>query len=426
MRVTDISPIDGPGVPFGAWRGLDHFGYAEDEFIVSGAADALDPDGKVLAAEAPYTTRALVRRPLGTATGTVLIEPFHNINERTALWNQLMPWIVEAGHTWIGVTAHTGTFSDHFHHRPGGLPLLQQSDPARYRRLHLATYDLEPPRRMQQGPAGFDPFEMNWRLTMANPQGPGIASDVSAAARKGLLPEVHVDRLIAVGASQTARFWRHALDSGRHSEAVDAYILGVGPAPSVQPPGVTFVHVITEAEVVGTLNPRWLRALDDSDSPTARGYEIAGTSHDIRSKPSQPGHAPVHNDRPCDALLRGIAAHLEHWLRLGVPMPPSVHIERDHDSFDGVARDEHGNALGGVRGPWLDVPAAQYFPRCSCGPTISEMAPFGEEKMRSMYGSRAAYEGAFEQCVDLQQDLGVLLPADAARCTPDEWPLSLS
>jgi hypothetical protein len=418
MALTEITVLAGPGEPHGAWRGLDREHYVEEEYIVSGTADAIDPDGKVLVADAPYTTRLLVRRPTSNPTGTALIEPLHNNWERAAIWNQLMPWIVDAGHTWIGVTTHTGTFSRHFGRQGGGIPLLQRSNPARYARLHLDAHDLPPPRRMHQGPAGFDPFEMHWRLTVANPQGPGITADVSAAVRNGNLPAVHADTLVAVGASQTARFWRLALDTGRQSEHINAYLLGVAPAPAVQPAGVTFVQFLSEAEVVGTLHPRWMRALDDSGEPMARGYEIPGTSHDIRSKPARPEHDRVHNHQPYDALVRGIADHLVRWLRDGVPMPPSVHIERDDDAIDGVARDEHGNALGGLRGPWLDVPAAQYFARCSCGPTISEMLLFSDAKMRSLYGSRSDYEDTYAAAVARKQAEGVLLPADAGRCLP--------
>src|SRR5205814_1309523 len=121
--------------------------------------------------------------------------------------------------------------------------------------------------------------------------------------------------------SQTARFWRLVLDGGLHTDDVDAYLMAVGPAPDVLPLNTTVVQVLTEAEVVGTLNPRWLRALDDSDRPSTRGYEIPGTSHDIWSRPAPAGHDRIHNDQPVDALVRVIAAHLDRWLRAGVPMP---------------------------------------------------------------------------------------------------------
>ena len=96
-------------------------------------------------------------------------------------------------------------------------------------------------------------------------------------------------------------------------------------------------------------------------------------------------------------------------------MPSSSHIVRDDRAFDGVARDDHGNALGGVRAPWLNVPAAQYFPRCSCSPTVSEMLPFGDDDVAALYGSRAEYEAAFRRSVDELEAAGGLLAADAAR-----------
>jgi len=331
------------------------------------------------------------------------------------MWNKLVPWITAARHTWIGMTIHTGSFANHFSRRPGGVPLLRGANPERYADLDLPSFDRPPPRRMHQGPAGFDPFGMHWWLAMATPQGPDIAADVIRLARSGQLPGVDGERMIAVGASQTARFWRLMIDSGRRCDDIDAYIHAVGPLPARLPPGAAFVHILSEAEVVGTLNPRWLRALDDGDAPMSRGYEIPGTSHDIRSHPAPPGHDRIHNDRPFEMLVRSIAENLDAWLVTGVDMPPSAHIMRDDDAFDGVARDEHGNARGGWRGPWLDVPTAQYLPRCSCGPTISEMIPFGEDKVAAMYESRSGYGEAFRRVVDKKEFARILLRADAEQ-----------
>jgi len=61
MTGAVAKPLDGPGEPFGFWRGLD--GYLQDEYLVAGTADAIDPDHRVVAHDVPYRTRILVRRP---------------------------------------------------------------------------------------------------------------------------------------------------------------------------------------------------------------------------------------------------------------------------------------------------------------------------------------------------------------------------
>ena len=39
------------------------------------------------------------------------------------------------------------------------------------------------------------------------------------------------------------------------------------------------------------------------------------------------------------------------------------------------ARDDAGNALGGVRTPWVDAPAARYEPKCSCSVIVGRAEP---------------------------------------------------
>ncbi len=88
---------------------------------------------------------------------------------------------------------------------------------------------------------------------------------------------------------------------------------------------------------------------------------------------------------PYEAFLTATLAALDEWVRDGVPMPHVGRIARDPHSVDGVVRHESGNAVGGLRVPWLEVPRAQYLPRCACGPTLGEMVPFDAEYLRRLY-----------------------------------------
>jgi hypothetical protein len=407
--------IDGPGAPFGAAKDL--LEYVEEEYLLAGEADALDPDGGLLAKAVPFATRALVRRPVEAPSGSVIIEPFHNIHELAYMWRVLRPWIEEARHSWVGFTVHNGTYGNPFAGSPGGIPLLRQTNRDRYEGLQLRQYERPPPRRMQPGPAGFDPLEMRWQLAMAHPQGSGIARSLVRSMREGGAPDLVADRVMAVGNSQTANFWRLHIDNGQHAAGVDAYVIMAGPPPVGRPLGAALVSILSEGEVVGTLYPRMMCAPPDSEAPMVRGYELPGAAHLLHARDvtRAPEHRSVHNLRPFDALPRAILANLEAWLSTGQPMPPGAPIERDPMSLDGVSRDEHGNAKGGLRGPWLDVPSAQYLARCVCGPTVGEIIEFSTETMTALYGSRERFEAAFREDVDRKEATRVLLPRDAER-----------
>jgi hypothetical protein len=411
---------------------FDESGYVEEEFLVRGAADALDPDGRVLAADARYATRVLVRRPASpdAFSGTVVIEPFHNLGEGAPIWGVSGAWIVEKGHAWIGVTVHSGSFGAAFGRAPGGVPMLRAFDPVRYAELDLARFENPPPIRMQQGPAGFDPIEMRWRLAIAHPQGTGIVGAIGQTVKggaTGVLAGFEIARVYGCGASQTGQFWRLFVDRDGHDAsrlpdgrpAFDAYAISVAPVPESRPADATIVNILSEGEVVGTLNPRMMCAPDDGENPRVRGYEIPGTPHAIRFRPDMASpprdHDAVHTDCSFDLMVHAIMDNLDAWVRDGTPMPGGARITRDLSTLDGVARDEHGNALGGWRGPWLDAPRAQYLARCTCGPTVGEMIPFSDAEMARIYGSRDGYVKAWSRAVDDCVARHALTPRGAAR-----------
>jgi hypothetical protein len=80
------------------------------------------------------------------------------------------------------------------------------------------------------------------------------------------------------------------------------------------------------------------------------------------------------------------------WVDKGVPMPRAPRIERDPKAPDGLARDKFGNALGGLRMPWMDEPDAHYIGQISeKNPLEGGMQPFSEDRMKELYGSREAW-----------------------------------
>jgi hypothetical protein len=307
---------------------------------------------------------------------------------------------------------------------------LRHVDPERYATLELHPSDKKPPRAEPTGPGGYDPEEMRWRLSITTAQGAGIAAGLAARVRgnhpTSPLAGFDVTRLFASGWSQTGLFWANCLDRGFHEgvRAVDGYLIAVAPGPEHRPDGAILVNLLSEAEVVGTLNPG-MGIADDTDVPRFRGYEVPGAFHlwhlGFGGPFNTADHGARHNDRSWEFLVHTLLANIEAWSRDELPMPRAPRIIRDPHAADGVARDEHGNALGGLRTAWVDVPSARYLPRCECSPTVGEMRVFDDATLETLYGSRADHADAWAHAVDAMVRDRWLLPADAValRAAPE-------
>ena len=89
------------------------------------------------------------------------------------------------------------------------------------------------------------------------------------------------------------------------------------------------------------------------------------------------------------------------WIEQGVPMPRAPRIKHDPKAPDGVARDEHGNALEGLRTPWVEVPDATYLAKYSQkNPLKAGLRPFSDKKMKELYGSRKRYLQLVNEQID--------------------------
>jgi hypothetical protein len=424
---------------------LHALGYVEEEWLLEGTADAVDPDGAVLEEDAPYVTRVLVRRPRDPAqcSGAVFVEPFHNLNEDTPAWTSEFRYLIRNGHTWVGLTVNSGTFGPAGTARGGGVAQLREFDPERYARLHLLAFEHGPARAAPPGPGGFDPELMRWRLAIATAQGHSIAAGLFGLLKRNdprsPLAGFPVWRLYATGWSQTGLFLQQFLDRGYHEAmgdaevqfgraegadpVVDGYLIAVGPAPGHRPADAVLVNLVSEGEVVGTLSPGFV-VPDDTDTPRFRGYEVPGSFHHWEVKPGAARlqgngergseHDDLHNDRPWHVVVHAILDNLDRWVRDGVPMPHASRITRDPAAPDGVARDEYGNARGGLRTPWLDVPTARYAPRCTCSPVTGSMTPLSGDELRARYRDHDAFVGAWERSIDSLVADRWLLAEDAA------------
>jgi hypothetical protein len=232
-------------------------------------------------------------------------------------------------------------------------------------------------------------------------QSASILSQISSSLRE----RQPSHRVYAFGFSQTARVWDRFLSSGRGG--YDGYIPAVVAPPDARPDDAVVVALLSESELVGTLRPP-VGVPDDTDEPRFRGYEVPGSFHYWTVKSTRDvAHGARHSDKPWQVAFHAILANMEHWVDGGIPMPRAPRVERD---LDGLRRDRDGNAMGGLRTPWLDVPDGRYSGRCSCSPVMGGFEPSSSAEMTRRYGSR--YREMVRQRADQLVSERWLLPED--------------
>ena len=114
--------------------------------------------------------------------------------------------------------------------------------------------------------------------------------------------------------------------------------------------------------------------------------------------------------------FKSTLARLDAWAARDVTPPPSQHIALNADGTQKV--DAHGNALGGVRSSYLDVPTARFLASTS-GASASACAMDGAhdrlstDALVSLYRDRDGYvKRATTRIGELEKE-GWLLAADA-------------
>ena len=85
-----------------------------------------------------------------------------------------------------------------------------------------------------------------------------------------------------------------------------------------------------------------------------------------------------------------------------------------------IARDDHGNALGGVRTPLVDVPAAALSGEAPPGASricslFGSTVPFDADTLVVLYGDQGGYLAAYERSLDEAIGAGFLLASDRAE-----------
>lgn len=452
-------PVAGEPTLGASFAGLAGGGYLEEEFFLSGTATSYQhrEGGDQPFDQASYATRIVVRRPADPAAcnGTALVEWF-NVSggaDGAPDWMMTHRQVMRSGVAWIGVSAQAVGIEG------GGLlgagVGLREANPDRYGSLHH--------------PGDAYSFDIYSHAGQA-------VKDPKTHLLGGLVPT----RVLAIGESQSAMFlvtYVNHIDP--HARVYDGFIVhgrgsrgadldGAGLRRRMSPSGgdpadvervmaewrarggepiaEPRVPVITVQSETDVLQSFGILARCD-DGPRTRIWEIAGSAHfetyglaaaqeddgtlDIERLAAllAPTDAPlgITAEEPVNSgpqqhyVLQAALAHLERWVDGGDPAPHAALLETTGDGDEvALARDQHGNARGGIRSPWVDVPTAVLSGMGAKGEGFTRLfgvtRPFDATTLAALYpGGRDQYLQQFSAAAAAAAAAGFLLEEDLAE-----------
>jgi hypothetical protein len=446
-KITGPLPVTSDSHPFlAANQNLDPLdlskvGYVEEEFLISGGANVYDwaADGSlnVKTPNAPYTTRILVRRPADASrfNGTVVVE-LPNTARRfdwTMLWGYVHNYVTDSGAAWVGITM------------PTAIDGLKKFNPKRYAEVSFA--DPAPNQACAVGGRGNAPTDVEDGLKW------DAISQLGSALKSGGVPGLRAQRVYLTTQGADLVTYINAIQP--HAKVYDGFVLkspggpgrvsrcsaapGKGdPRQIIKNAGVPVIGVLTQGEVIAS--QPFLRADSDDPADRFRIYEIAGAAHidaapyialptvadqnaagQAQGTPQWPFNARCEPEIPLQQLslqsyiLNGAFANLDRWVRNGTAPP---HAERITVNDGKVALDEHGNGLGGVRSPYVDVPTATYFTTTPGPGTCRELGydvKFDWARLDALYGSYKNYAGKVSVSIDRMLKDRYITEQDARR-----------
>jgi hypothetical protein len=451
--MSDRSPaVTGP-VPGAFFLGspqsydLAALGYSNDEFWLEGTARSYTP----APGEAPYRTRAVVRRPLDPKrfNGSVVVEWFNVSGGLDAApdWSFTHRHLVREGFAYVGVSAQKVGIDG------GGFAAM--------------SFPLKKMNAERYG-------------SLAHP-GDAFAFDIFSqagrAVRDGrLLGGLAPRRVLAIGESQSAMFLvSYVNHADAEARVFDGFLIhgrgGKGApldgssiirgtpgerAEAVRTGSWSVSHVAGTDRIRADLRVPVLTLQSETDviglgsagarqpdSERFRLWEIAGAAHAdtyllVASASDDGSLAPaalakvlapttelfgMKVDKPINAgpqqhyVLQAALAHLDRWASGGAPPPEAPRLELGSGDAP-LALDAHGNVKGGIRSPWVDAPTAVLS---GLGQSGTEFAflfgttrPFDAAALARLYpGGRADFLARFEKAAADALARGFLLEADA-------------
>jgi hypothetical protein len=419
---------------------LSRYGYIEEEYIISGLGRVFDWPGRngvKALGEGPYVTRMLVRRPKSDKNfnGTAIVEPLNPSSpvDLPIMWAESYGQFMSDGYAWVGITI-----------KPNTIKSLKKFDPRRYGSLSMPNPHSEP---------ACGAHDINPWAQPTTPAGEtGLAFDI--LSQVGLLlksssPENPLTRpaarLYMTGQSQTAGYARtyanvfsEMVIGTRGEPLYDAYLYSGSPPWQVPlhqcmkefasgdprlltpPAGVPGIEIFTEGDIGSNVETR--RPDSDRRPDLFRRYEIAGASHvdpweqrsfasaadtmqatgqadAIRDATACEPRGVQLSDFPVRFVIDAAWRNLDAWVKKRVAAPHGVPLELKTTRGPFVpdqafVLDEYGNAKGGVRSPYVDVPTARWIgaKRGGFGCFFQGYKyEFDKRRLRSLYHDHAEY-----------------------------------
>lgn len=443
-----------PGQPVLALASYDlkTVGYTVEEYFLKGTAQSYrkvgeaGPDGRWQAepaATAPYATRIVVVRPTDPKrfNGTVAVE-WLNVTgglDVGPVWSFTHREMLRSGYVWVGVSVQK-VGVEGGPSMGGGLGgALKRANPARYGELS------------HPGDAyAFDIFTQAGRAVR------------EADVLGGLKPK----RLLALGESQSAIFmttYINAIDP--MAKVYDGYFVHsrFGGAPGVDASrtmpqqaqaGVRFrpdlrVPVMTLLAETDVVSPGGWWMAEQPDNARLRVWQIPGAAHaDVymfQVAANDSGLAPIEKlvplwkpsavtivgklAKPINGapqhhyVAQAAMAGLEAWVRTGKapPTAPRLAVTPGEGAAPPeLVLDANGNATGGIRTPWQDVPTAKLSGFGNSGGPFAGLVgstePFDAATLARLYpGGREDYLKAFDAALAKAVKAGFILKADQAE-----------
>jgi hypothetical protein len=188
--------------------------------------------------------------------------------------------------------------------------------------------------------------------------------------------------------------------------------------------GVPIFVLNSENEVARYLTNR------QADSVSFREWEVAGTGHlprlyiDEQNKLAQRDQVKYRADDHCDLqpgvvsmeyVARAALYHLNDWVKSGKEPPRAPVIALEPDPSPAIARDKYGNALGGIRLPYVEAPTGKYVAsgtpaKCALVPGF---VPFDAAMLAALFPNHKSYVAAVGRAADRAVKEGFLLAPDA-------------
>jgi hypothetical protein len=405
-------------------------GYVEQEFFASGTATAFKPDsmpsdGKwtiTPTTTASYKTRIIVRRPSDPArfNGTVIVEWMNvSAGESAPDWDFLNPMLMRDGYAYVGVSAQALGVN-------GGKAILGSpgssapngglvgAEPARYGSLHHPGDEYALDMYAQIGQALHAPHQK---------------------ALGGLKP-THV---LAVGESQSAFYLTTFADALQpltnvydgifiHSRGGSgASLAGTSIASKKGPDNLrirTDLKVpVFMSETQTDLIQLGYAPAQQPNTAKVRTWEIAGTAHadafTVGAAASVIGCTTPVNSGPQHNVVQAGFTAFDKWVDNGTPppSPPPFKLSSTHPAA--LALDAHGNVIGGVRTPAVDVPVSTLSGAPAAGSNsicglFGSTVAFTPAQLASLYGTQSNYIAQYTKSLDKAIASGYILSADKA------------